>query len=85
MEQPLVQPRPTNDEVSFGEWFLTIFLTAIPLVGLVLLFVWAFGTTAKPSKANWAKASLAWMAIGIVLYLLIFVVILGIIGVSGNY
>lgn len=82
MEQPQIQPRPASNEVSFGEWFLTIFLTAIPLVGLVLLFVWAFGSTTNPSKANWAKASLAWAAIGIVIYLIIFVVIMGIWGVS---
>jgi heme/copper-type cytochrome/quinol oxidase subunit 2 len=85
MEQPQVQPRATSNEVSFGEWFLTIFLTAIPLVGLVLLFVWAFGSTTNPSKANWAKASLAWAAIGIVIYIIIFVVIMGILGVSQQY
>ena len=85
MEQSPIQPRPTSNEVSFGEWFLTIFLTAIPLVGLVLLFVWAFGSTTNPSKANWAKASLAWAAIGIVIYLIIFVVILGIMGTASRY
>ncbi len=85
MEQSQVQARPTSNEVSFGEWFLTIFLTAIPLVGIVLLFVWAFGSTTNPSKANWAKASLAWAAIGIVIYLIIFVVILGIMGTASRY
>jgi hypothetical protein len=85
MEQPQIQPRPTSNEVSFGEWFLTIFLTAIPLVGLVLLFVWAFGSTTNPSKANWAKASLAWAAIGIVIYLIVFVVIIGIVGTTSRY
>ena len=80
-----MQPRPVSNEVSFGEWFLTLFLVAIPLVGIVLLFVWAFGSTTNPSKANWAKASLAWAAIGIVLYLLIFVVIIGIIGTTSSY
>jgi heme/copper-type cytochrome/quinol oxidase subunit 2 len=85
MEQPQMQTRPQSSEVSFGEWFLTIFLVAIPLVGIVLLFVWAFGATTNPNKANWAKASLAWAAIGIVLYLLIFVVIIGIIGTTSSY
>ena len=85
MEQPQMQPRPTSNEVSFGEWFLTIFLTAIPLVGIVLLFVWAFSATTNPSKANWAKASLAWAAIGIVLYLLIFVVIIGVVSTTSSY
>jgi len=85
MEQPQMQPRQHSSEVSFGEWFLTLFLVAIPLVGIVLLFVWAFGSTTNPSKANWAKASLAWAAIGIVLYLIIFVVIIGIIGTTSSY
>ncbi|MDH4258542.1 MAG: hypothetical protein OEY25_15730 [Candidatus Aminicenantes bacterium] len=85
MEQPLIQPRPTSSEISFGEWFLTLFLVAIPLVGIVLLFVWAFSSTTNPSKANWAKASLAWAAIAIVIYLLIFVVIMGIVGTASRY
>ncbi|MBD3414939.1 MAG: hypothetical protein GF421_10975 [Candidatus Aminicenantes bacterium] len=67
-----------NKEVTFGEWFLTIFLMAIPIVNLVLLFVWGFGSTTKASKANWAKATLAWMAIGVVFYLFVFVILLGI-------
>jgi len=54
--------------VKTRDWFLTIFLTAIPIVGLVLLFVWAFGGNAKPSKANWAKATLLWLVLGIVAY-----------------
>jgi hypothetical protein len=54
--------------VKTRDWFLTIFLTAIPIVGLVLLFVWAFGGNAKPSKANWAKATLLWLVLGAVAY-----------------
>ncbi len=75
MEQHIVQSSSISDDVSFGEWFLTIFLMAIPLVGIILLLVWAFGSTAKPSKANWAKANLAWAVIAIAFYV-IFVVII---------
>jgi len=85
MEQPLIQPRPPSSVISFGEWFLTLFLTAIPLVGIVLLFVWAFSSTTNPSKSNWAKAGLAWAAIVLVLYLIIFVVIMGIVGTASRY
>ena len=81
-----MQSRPTSNEMSFGDWFLTIFLAAIPLVGIVLLFVWAFGSTTNPCKANWAKANLAWAAIAIVIYLIIFVIILGIgLGTPSSY
>lgn len=67
-----------RNEVTFGEWFVTLFLMAIPIVNLILLFVWGFGSNTKVSKANWAKASLAWMAIIAVFYLVVFVILLGI-------
>ncbi|MBU5351402.1 hypothetical protein KQI74_03865 [Paenibacillus barcinonensis] len=49
---------------------LTLFLMMIPLVNLIMLFVWAFGGS-NPSKANFAKASLMWALIGIVFYILL--------------
>ena len=55
-----------DDHVSTGEWMWTLFLTGIPLVGLVLLFVWAFGGGAKVSKRSFARAALLWMGIGVV-------------------
>ena len=54
--------------VTIGDWFLTILITAIPIVGLIMLFVWAFGDSAAESKANWAKATLLWFLIGAVFY-----------------
>ncbi|TMV51340.1 hypothetical protein FE783_06030 [Paenibacillus mesophilus] len=63
--------------ISFKEWMITILLLALPIVNIIMLFVWAFGGGANPSKANYAKAALVWAAIGIVLYLIFFVLILG--------
>lgn len=57
-----------NKPVSTMDWFLTIFITAIPLIGLIMLFVWGFGSNTPPSKANWAKATLLWFVAGIVIY-----------------
>ncbi|WP_341279457.1 hypothetical protein [Paenibacillus sp. FSL H8-0537] len=62
------------EPVSFKEWMITILLCAIPLVNIIMLFVWAFGGNAKISKSNYAKASLLWAAIGIVLYIFFFLV-----------
>jgi hypothetical protein len=62
--------------ISFKEWMLTILLLAIPIVNIIMLFVWAFGGNANPSKANYAKASLIWVVIGIVLSI-IFSTIIG--------
>jgi uncharacterized membrane protein YdbT with pleckstrin-like domain len=60
--------------VSLGEWIVTLLIMAIPVVNVIMLFVWGFGN-ANPSKANWAKASLIFMVIAFLLYILIFVVI----------
>ncbi len=59
-----------NQPVKTGDWILTLLITAIPIVGFIMLFVWAFGSGTNPSKANWAKATLLWFAIVIVLYII---------------
>lgn len=56
-----------NEEVSLGNWLLTMLLMIIPIVNIVMLFVWAFGGNTAKSKSNWAKAQLIWMLITIVL------------------
>lgn len=61
-----------NQPLSVGDWFVTILITAIPIVGLVMLFVWAFSSDTNISKANWAKATLIWYAVGIFLAIIIF-------------
>lgn len=61
-----------SEEIKVSEWLVTLLVTAIPLVGFIMLFVWAFGGSAKPSKANWAKAALLLFAIFIGLYVLLF-------------
>lgn len=70
LDQPVPQTRP----MSVGDWMLTILLTAIPLVGIIMLFVWAFGSDTRSTKSNWAKAMLIWALIFIVLYAIIFAV-----------
>ena len=61
--------------VSVGEWIVTFLITAIPLVGIILLFVWAFGSNTHPGKANWAKAILIFIGFMFALYFLIIMVI----------
>lgn len=62
----------TYEPVTVGNWMLTYLLMCIPLVNFILLFVWAFGSGVPESKANWAKASLIWMVIGVGLFVLVF-------------
>lgn len=58
--QPYVNPDDT-----FGKWMLTIFVSAIPIIGFIMLLVWGFGS--NPSgRRNYARATLMWQVIGIV-------------------
>lgn len=62
----------TTSVVSIKDWVITLIITAIPMVGFVMLFVWGFGSGTNENKANFAKAALIMVAVMIVLYLLFF-------------
>lgn len=53
--------------VSIGDWIITMIIMVIPLVNIIMLFVWAFGSNTAESKANWAKASLIFAVLGIII------------------
>jgi hypothetical protein len=74
MQQPTAPQTQVQGAITVGEWMLTIFISAIPIVGLVMLFVWGFGSGTNPNKANWAKAALLWFAIIIAFYLVIAII-----------
>lgn len=71
------QQKQAAPVISVKDWLITILLLAIPIVNIIMLFVWAFGGGTNPSKANYAKAALIWALIGIVIYIVLFVLILG--------
>lgn len=70
--------------LSTKDWLITLLITAIPIVNIVMFFVWAFGDGTNPNKANWAKASLMFLGILIALYIILFVVIFGMMIGAGN-
>lgn len=70
---PVPASLDNGEVIGFGDWMLTLFLTTIPIVNIIMLFIWSFGGSTPASKSNWAKARLVWLAIGIVLSILSFV------------
>ena len=60
--------------MSVKDWLITLLLMAIPVVGIVLLFVYAFGNNENVNKQNWAKAQL--IMIAIVMVLIVFFLVL---------
>ena len=53
--------------LSYKEWALTIFLASLPVVGFILILVWAFDGSTNIHKKNWAKGNLLIMVIFMIL------------------
>ncbi|AAW88994.1 conserved hypothetical protein [Neisseria gonorrhoeae DGI2] len=51
---PKLQNKPPP-VMTTGQWVLTMIVFMIPLVNIVMFFVWAFGR-GNPNRANFCKA-----------------------------
>jgi hypothetical protein len=56
--------------MTLGNWLLTLLISMIPLVGFIMILVWAFKPNVNVCKANWAKALLIFMVVFTVLFML---------------
>ena len=56
---------------SLGDWIITVLISKIPMIGFIMLIVWAVDKEIDPSKSNWAKAELivTFIWIGIALFI----------------
>ena len=48
--------------VSVGSWMWMMFVCTIPVIGLIMIFVWAFSGK-NESRKNYYRAMLAWFAV----------------------
>ena len=60
-----------NKVLSTGEWLITKFLILIPIVNIILLFIWSFSKRENINKSNWAKATLIIYTVRLCVYLII--------------
>lgn len=61
-----VQPTASTasqPHLTTGEWIITLLLLSVPLLNLILLFVWAFSKDTHPAKRNYSRATLIIAAI----------------------
>ena len=61
------------DEMTVGQWVLTIFLSQLGLIGIILCFVWGFGSETNTAKKNFARAMLIWAAIAVGLTIILYI------------
>ncbi len=50
--------------VTLGDWIISVLVSKIPLIGFIMLIVWAVDKNTETNKANWAKAELIVSLIG---------------------
>ena len=74
------QPQSINAPLSVGQYIGTFFLLAIPLVNLILLLLWSFGSSVNLNRKNFARATLIMSLISIVLWFIVGGVITKILG-----
>ena len=73
----VTMPNTDNEHVSTAGWVARLIVNSIPLVGFIMLFVWAFGGTPQKSLKNWARAQLLLNLI--IVGLIIFIVVISLI------
>ena len=54
-----------NAVITTAEWFGTLIVLIIPIVGIIIYFIWAFGSGGNPNRRNYCRAALILMAISI--------------------
>lgn len=65
---------PNQKPMSVKDWLITLLIMAIPIVGFVMLFVYAFSSDGNENRRNWAKAQLIVMAIVLAIVMLAFII-----------
>lgn len=58
-------------ELSVMDWFWTMLIMCIPIVGIIMVFVWGFGS--GDSRKNFARAILLWYVVAAVIGLIVFI------------
>ena len=61
-----------QDTLSVGDWMIILLIISIPVVNIIMLFVWALSSDTNVTKSNFAKAALMWFVVIIILWLLLF-------------
>jgi Na+-driven multidrug efflux pump len=69
-----------SNYISVGSWMWMIFVTAIPIIGWMMILVWAFSGQ-NVSRKNYYRAILAWILVFVAL--IVGLILVG--GLHGNW
>ena len=55
----------TGQKVTFLEWIFAYLILCIPVVNVIVMIIWSFGSRTKESKQTWAQLMLILLIISI--------------------
>jgi hypothetical protein len=67
-----------QDTLTVGDWMIILLLISIPIINIIMLFVWALSSDTNETKSNFAKAVLMWFVVIIIIWILLFASLAGI-------
>lgn len=67
-------PGMDTSPMTMGDWVLTLLALMIPCAGIVLYFVWAFGSHGNINRRNFCRAQLAILGVVLILYLILILI-----------
>ena len=62
-----MQVLDNNRPLDAKEWAITIFISSVPIIGIIMLLVWAFSENSNIHKKNWSKGTLILWLIGFII------------------
>ena len=72
--------QPRTEPLRVGQYIGMLLLMCVPILGVILLFVWSFGGSVNLNKKNYARAMLIVCAIGLILSIIFGAALTSIIG-----
>lgn len=75
MEQDqFLQQRQAEPVITPVKWMIYFIVTSIPVIGTIMLLIWAFSNDGRLTRQNWAKGMLLFYVVMIILSIIIFVI-----------
>ena len=59
-QQPPYYPQQDTSPMTVGQFVATFLIQCIPIVGIIMLFVWAFGSDTNINRRNYSAMLLSW-------------------------
>ncbi len=86
-QQAYVTPQPPvysgqlgSEPLRVGQYIGMLLLMCVPLLNVILLFMWGFGGSVNPNKKNFARASLVLCAVMLIFWIVAGGFIMGALG-----